>query len=68
MNEVPDKLPYDHDKFVDREEALKIVLHKARRISAGLPVERRVVIFHGQRGCGNWNVACMVRSPHIPLT
>lgn len=52
MIAVPDRLPYDRDKFVDREEALKIVLHKARRISAGLPVERRVVIFHGQRGSG----------------
>jgi hypothetical protein len=52
VDQVPDKLPYDHDKFVNREEILEIVLQKARRIADGLPVERRVVIFHGQRGSG----------------
>jgi len=49
---VSDKLLYQPEKFVDREKALYLVLEKARRISAGVPVMRRVVIFHGQRGAG----------------
>jgi hypothetical protein len=47
-----DKLPHNPKKFVDREKALEIVLEKARRIADSLSVERRVVIFHGQRGSG----------------
>ncbi len=52
MNTVSNKLSYDPKKFVDREDALEIVLDKARRIAGSLPVERRVVIFRGQRGAG----------------
>lgn len=52
MSKPPEKLPFDSDKFVDREEALGLVLGKARRITDGLSVERRVVIFHGERGAG----------------
>lgn len=52
MSTMPDKLPYNSNKFVDQEKALDIVLEKARCIAEGLSVERRVVIFHGQRGAG----------------
>lgn len=52
MSTVLERLSYTHDKFVNREEAIGIVMEKARRIAEGLPVERRVVIFHGQRGSG----------------
>lgn len=52
MSKLPGKLPYDHDMFVGRRDELEVVLGKARRIVAGLPVERRVIIFHGRRGSG----------------
>ena len=48
----PQKLDYSHEKFVDREEALELVLDKARRIAQGEREERRVILFHGQRGSG----------------
>jgi hypothetical protein len=51
-NGESERLDYDPDKFVDREEALELVLDKARRIADGSPVGRRVTIFHGQRGSG----------------
>jgi hypothetical protein len=54
---------------VDREETLEIVLQKVRRISAGLPVERRVVIFHGQRGSGKtWLLQELERRLHNYIT
>ncbi len=52
MSTPPDKLPFDPAKFVDREEPLGLVLEKAGRIADGFSVERRVVIFHGERGAG----------------
>jgi hypothetical protein len=52
MSTRPDKLPYDREKFVDRKKILEEVKEKARCIADGFSVERRVVIFHGQRGAG----------------
>jgi hypothetical protein len=52
MSEWHFKPDYRPDWFVGRKEALEIVLEKARRIVARQPVDKRVVIYRGQRGCG----------------
>lgn len=47
-----ERLPYDHEKFVDRADEVRLVVDKAQRSAASLHEERRVVIFHGARGSG----------------
>lgn len=49
---LPDRLPYDPAKFVNRQAALQQILALVRRIAAGLPVEKRVLFACGERGCG----------------
>lgn len=46
------KPDYQAEHFVDREEALDLVLNKARRIAKGESVKRRVVFCRGPRGVG----------------
>jgi hypothetical protein len=51
QSELPERLPYDHDKFVDRHEELRFVIDKISRLaSSGL--EQRVVVFRGTHGSG----------------
>ena len=46
------KPDYQAEHFVDREEALDLVLNKARRIATGESVKRRVIFCRGPRGTG----------------
>ncbi len=48
----PVKLAYRHEYFVDREQELKEVLGKARRIANGKLERRRVIVCRGSRGGG----------------
>ena len=48
----PVKLEYRHEYFVDREQELKEVLGKARRIANGKLERRRVLVCRGSRGGG----------------
>jgi len=52
MNGLPERLPYSHDQFVNRQIEIELVLKQVQRLLDGEPVERRTVIFHGQRGSG----------------
>ena len=52
MSSLPGRLTHDHDKFVDRVTEKRLVLDLVRRLLLGEPLERRTVIFHGQRGAG----------------
>ena len=58
-SESPDRLPYDHDKFVDRHEELRFVIDKIRRLATS-GLERRVVVFRGAHGSAR--VGCFRRS------
>jgi Ni2+-binding GTPase involved in maturation of urease and hydrogenase len=51
-NGLPQRLPFDHDKFVDRADEVKLVLEKAQRLAAASYLDKRTVIFHGARGSG----------------
>jgi len=44
--------PYDHNKFVDRVDEVRLVVEKATKLASGQPEDKRVVIFHGARGAG----------------
>ncbi len=59
MARQPIKPPaYSPDKFVDREEENNLVISKARLLAEGRSVERRTVIFTGERGTGkSWLLA-----------
>jgi hypothetical protein len=50
--ELPERLPYRPDWFVDRAAELDLVLRKIAQLAEGKPVEKRVIIFHGFRGTG----------------
>jgi hypothetical protein len=52
MGTQPQRLSYDHDKFVDRTDEVKLVLDKAQQLVKGPVQDKRVVIFHGARGSG----------------
>jgi hypothetical protein len=52
MTGLPDRLKYDHDKFVNRNDEVQQVLDKIQRLRQDAAVDRRTVIFHGQRGTG----------------
>jgi hypothetical protein len=52
MDIQSERLPYDHLKFVNRADEVRLVVDKVQRLAAGLHEERRVVIFHGARGSG----------------
>ncbi len=52
MNGLPERLPYDHAKFVDRRDEIKLVSDIIEQLIDDGYAERRVVIFHGQRGTG----------------
>ncbi len=47
--EVPD---YSPALFVNRKEAIDLVVEKVRNISAGNPERKRVIVFWGYRGAG----------------
>lgn len=52
MNALPERLAYDHDKFVDRGAQVQLVLDTVRRLLRGELLARRTIIFYGQRGSG----------------
>lgn len=52
MESLPERLPYDHGKFVNRANEIWLVIDKARELASSHPVEKRVVIFYGARGSG----------------
>ncbi|MGQ9561855.1 MAG: hypothetical protein ACUVWA_15300, partial [Candidatus Oleimicrobiaceae bacterium] len=53
---------YSPDLFVNREEAIKLVVDKARSISGGAPVRKRVIVFEGYRGSGkSWLLQHLAR-------
>lgn len=45
-------LKYSSDKFVDREDQIALVMDKARLLAERRQVDRRTVIFLGERGTG----------------
>jgi hypothetical protein len=53
------KLPdYSPDKFVDRDEEIKLVKDRARKLAEGQAADRRTIIFTGERGTGkSWLLA-----------
>ncbi|HID63144.1 MAG TPA: ATP-binding protein, partial [Anaerolineae bacterium] len=59
MMQQPIKPPeYSPDKFVDRETEVNLVLERAHTLAEGRTVDRRVVIFTGERGTGKtWLLA-----------
>ncbi len=52
MSHSPNRLPYDHSKFVDRKKEVQWVQDKIECLIDGEPLNRRTIIFHGQRGAG----------------
>jgi hypothetical protein len=49
---------YSPGKFVDREYEIQLVREKARRLASGRAVDRRTIIFTGERGTGKtWLLA-----------
>ncbi|GAB4534963.1 MAG: hypothetical protein Kow0063_18630 [Anaerolineae bacterium] len=59
MNQQPVKLPdYSPDKFVDREEETNKVMEKVDALVQGLALDRRTIVFTGERGTGkSWLLA-----------
>ena len=51
-NTQPKRLSYDHAKFVDRTDEVRLVLDKAHNLAVASFEDKRVVIFHGARGAG----------------
>ena len=64
------KLPnYSPDLFVNREEAIQLVVNKVHRISGGTPERERVIVFEGYRGSGkSWLLQHLAREilPELP--
>jgi hypothetical protein len=58
MKKAAISLHYSAGKFVDREAEIEKVLSKARALAERRPVDRRTVIFIGERGTGkSWLLA-----------
>ncbi|MGB9594053.1 MAG: AAA family ATPase, partial [Anaerolineae bacterium] len=62
-------LDYSPGLFVNREEAIDLVVGKVRNISAGKPERKRVIVFWGYRGAGKtWLLRHLAETvlPEIP--
>jgi hypothetical protein len=49
--QLPERLPYDHEKFVNRHEELRLIVDRAKRLASS-SLEPRVIVFRGARGSG----------------
>ena len=58
MQQLVEPPEYAPDKFVDREKKITLVMDKARPLMERRPVDRRTIIFTGERGTGkSWLLA-----------
>ena len=59
---LPQLPNYSPDLFVNREEAIQLVVNKVHRISSGTPERKRVIVFEGYRGSGkSWLLQHLAR-------
>ncbi len=58
MKEGNDDSRYSPDKFVNREQEIRFILEKGRKLAQLSTLDRRTTIFEGQRGIGkSWLLA-----------
>ena len=58
----PGPLPYKPEYFVNRTEEREFVTKKADALAQGKPVDKRTIIFTGQRGTGRRTGAARLAS------
>jgi hypothetical protein len=70
MNQQPIRLPdYSPDAFVDREDEVGLVIQKAHPLLENRAVDRRTIIFIGERGTGkSWLLAHLRKLTELELT